>query len=76
MEVACTLVCPKDNHEVIITHPDGSETQKCEKCEVDCPKGEFPVSDWPAGVQQPIISLSGSSHMLIKITLWKCQRWL
>lgn len=39
MEVACTLVCPKDNQEVIITHPDGNETQKCEKCEKDCPKG-------------------------------------
>ncbi|XP_067343697.1 receptor tyrosine-protein kinase erbB-2 isoform X1 [Channa argus] len=38
MEVACTLVCPKDNKEVIITQPDGNETQKCEKCEVDCPK--------------------------------------
>lgn len=39
MEVACTLVCPKANQEVIITHPDGNETQKCEKCEGDCPKG-------------------------------------
>lgn len=39
MEVACTLVCPKANQEVIITHPDGTETQKCEKCEGDCPKG-------------------------------------
>ncbi|KAK2820365.1 hypothetical protein Q5P01_023324 [Channa striata] len=38
MEVACTLVCPKSNKEVIITHPDGNETQNCEKCEVDCPK--------------------------------------
>ncbi|XP_028990640.1 receptor tyrosine-protein kinase erbB-2 [Betta splendens] len=38
MDVACTLVCPKDNQEVIITHPDGNETQKCEKCEKDCPK--------------------------------------
>lgn len=39
MEVACTLLCPKDNQEVIVTHPDGTETQKCEKCEGDCPKG-------------------------------------
>lgn len=39
MEVACTLVCPRANQEVITTHPDGNETQKCEKCEGDCPKG-------------------------------------
>lgn len=39
MDVACTLVCPKANQEVIITHPSGNETQKCEKCEGDCPKG-------------------------------------
>uniref|UniRef100_A0A7N9AUI1 Receptor protein-tyrosine kinase n=1 Tax=Mastacembelus armatus TaxID=205130 RepID=A0A7N9AUI1_9TELE len=38
MEVACTLVCPKANQEVISIHPDGSEMQKCEKCEGDCPK--------------------------------------
>lgn len=38
MEVACTLVCPKANQEVI-SHSDGIETQKCEKCEGDCPKG-------------------------------------
>ncbi|KAJ0039366.1 hypothetical protein NL108_016589 [Boleophthalmus pectinirostris] len=38
MVVACTLVCPKSNQEVILTNPDGSETQKCEKCEGDCPK--------------------------------------
>ncbi|KAM6897725.1 receptor tyrosine-protein kinase erbB-2 [Xenentodon cancila] len=38
MEVACTLVCPRANQEVIITQPDGPETQKCEKCEGDCPK--------------------------------------
>uniref|UniRef100_A0A3B4VQ85 Receptor protein-tyrosine kinase n=1 Tax=Seriola dumerili TaxID=41447 RepID=A0A3B4VQ85_SERDU len=38
MEVACTLVCPKANQEVIITQPDGNEVQKCEKCEGDCPK--------------------------------------
>uniref|UniRef100_A0A673CHP3 Receptor protein-tyrosine kinase n=1 Tax=Sphaeramia orbicularis TaxID=375764 RepID=A0A673CHP3_9TELE len=40
MDVACTLVCPKANQEVINTQPDGSETQKCEKCEGDCPKGQ------------------------------------
>ncbi|XP_034049278.1 receptor tyrosine-protein kinase erbB-2 [Thalassophryne amazonica] len=38
MEVACTMVCPKANQEVIITMPDGTETQKCEKCEGECPK--------------------------------------
>uniref|UniRef100_A0A665WX88 Receptor protein-tyrosine kinase n=1 Tax=Echeneis naucrates TaxID=173247 RepID=A0A665WX88_ECHNA len=38
MEVACTLVCPKANQEVITTQPDGNEMQKCEKCEGDCPK--------------------------------------
>lgn len=38
MEVACTLVCPRDIQEVIITQPDGTETQKCEKCEGGCPK--------------------------------------
>nr|XP_057917352.1 receptor tyrosine-protein kinase erbB-2 isoform X4 [Doryrhamphus excisus] len=38
MDVACTLVCPKANQEVIISHPNGDETQKCEKCEGDCPK--------------------------------------
>ncbi len=42
MEVACTLNCPKANQEVIITNPDGEETQKCEKCEGDCPKGGDP----------------------------------
>lgn len=41
MEVACTMVCPKANQEVIITQPDGKETQtqKCDKCEGECPKG-------------------------------------
>jgi len=39
MEVACTMVCPKANQEMIISHPDGSESQKCEKCDGDCPKG-------------------------------------
>uniref|UniRef100_A0A8C9ZTN6 Receptor protein-tyrosine kinase n=1 Tax=Sander lucioperca TaxID=283035 RepID=A0A8C9ZTN6_SANLU len=38
MEVACTLVCPRANQEVIVAHPDGNEMQKCEKCEGDCPK--------------------------------------
>ncbi|XP_077594825.1 receptor tyrosine-protein kinase erbB-2 [Stigmatopora nigra] len=38
MDVACTLVCPKANQEVIISNPEGDETQKCEKCEGDCPK--------------------------------------
>uniref|UniRef100_A0A8C6SW58 Receptor protein-tyrosine kinase n=1 Tax=Neogobius melanostomus TaxID=47308 RepID=A0A8C6SW58_9GOBI len=37
MDVACTLICPKANREVMLTNPDGSETQKCEKCEGDCP---------------------------------------
>lgn len=39
MEVACTMVCPKANKEVITVEPDGQETQKCEKCEGECPKG-------------------------------------
>ncbi|XP_072229930.1 receptor tyrosine-protein kinase erbB-2 isoform X1 [Leuresthes tenuis] len=38
MEVACTLVCPRANQEVVITQLDGTESQKCEKCEGDCPK--------------------------------------
>ncbi|KTG37577.1 hypothetical protein cypCar_00006103 [Cyprinus carpio] len=38
MEVACTMVCPKANKEVITVKPDGNETQKCEKCEGECPK--------------------------------------
>lgn len=38
MEVACTMVCPKANQEVITVQPDGQETQKCEKCEGECPK--------------------------------------
>ncbi|KAM3860117.1 receptor tyrosine-protein kinase erbB-2 [Diretmus argenteus] len=38
MEVACTMVCPTANQEVIITQPDGNETQKCEKCDGECPK--------------------------------------
>nr|XP_043869527.1 receptor tyrosine-protein kinase erbB-2-like [Solea senegalensis] len=33
MDMACTLNCPMANQEVIISHPDGSETQKCEKCD-------------------------------------------
>ncbi|XP_029933786.1 receptor tyrosine-protein kinase erbB-2 [Myripristis murdjan] len=37
-EVACIMACPNANQEVIITQPDGNETQKCEKCERDCPK--------------------------------------
>uniref|UniRef100_A0A8D3CH44 Receptor protein-tyrosine kinase n=1 Tax=Scophthalmus maximus TaxID=52904 RepID=A0A8D3CH44_SCOMX len=35
MEVACTLNCPVANKEVIISHPDGTDTQKCDKCEGD-----------------------------------------
>uniref|UniRef100_A0A8C7HYS9 Receptor protein-tyrosine kinase n=1 Tax=Oncorhynchus kisutch TaxID=8019 RepID=A0A8C7HYS9_ONCKI len=55
MEVACTMVCPKANQEVIITQPDGKETQtqKCEKCEGECPKvcyglgmGDLQSSSW------------------------------
>lgn len=41
MEVACTMVCPKANKEVITVEPDGLETQKCEKCEGECPKGMY-----------------------------------
>uniref|UniRef100_A0AAQ5ZA92 Receptor protein-tyrosine kinase n=1 Tax=Amphiprion ocellaris TaxID=80972 RepID=A0AAQ5ZA92_AMPOC len=47
MEVACTLVCPRANQEVIITHPDGLETQKCETCHGDCPKGYLYIDAWP-----------------------------
>uniref|UniRef100_A0A8K9Y101 Receptor protein-tyrosine kinase n=1 Tax=Oncorhynchus mykiss TaxID=8022 RepID=A0A8K9Y101_ONCMY len=55
MEVACTMVCPKANQEVIITQPDGkdTQTQKCEKCEGECPKvcyglgmGDLQSSSW------------------------------
>uniref|UniRef100_A0A8C1LEQ6 Receptor protein-tyrosine kinase n=1 Tax=Cyprinus carpio TaxID=7962 RepID=A0A8C1LEQ6_CYPCA len=38
MEVACTMVCPKANMEVITDDVDGQKTQKCEKCEGECPK--------------------------------------
>ncbi|XP_037610496.1 receptor tyrosine-protein kinase erbB-2 isoform X1 [Sebastes umbrosus] len=38
MEVACTLVCPNANQEVIAVDPEGNETQKCENCEGGCPK--------------------------------------
>ncbi|CAL8284431.1 unnamed protein product [Merluccius merluccius] len=38
MEVACTMVCPKTNQEVILPQPNGSESQKCDKCEGECPK--------------------------------------
>lgn len=46
MDMACTLNCPKANQEVIITYPGGNETQKCEKCEGDCPKGKNVVFLW------------------------------
>lgn len=45
-DVACTLACPRANQEVIITHPGGNETQRCDdakKCEGDCPKGGITV---------------------------------
>ncbi|XP_056626778.1 receptor tyrosine-protein kinase erbB-2 [Triplophysa dalaica] len=38
MVVACTMVCPKANQEYISVQPDGQETQKCEKCEGECPE--------------------------------------
>ncbi|KAL2078715.1 hypothetical protein ACEWY4_026400 [Coilia grayii] len=38
MDSACTLVCPKENQEVIVVQ-DGVETQKCDKCE-PCRKAE------------------------------------
>lgn len=40
MDVACTLNYPKPNQEVLISQPCGNDTQKCEKCEGDCPKGK------------------------------------
>uniref|UniRef100_A0A672J2S4 Receptor protein-tyrosine kinase n=1 Tax=Salarias fasciatus TaxID=181472 RepID=A0A672J2S4_SALFA len=65
MEVACTLVCPRANQEVILTQPDGLETQKCEKCEGDCPKGGdglvysicFSPVNWVALTQREISAL-------------------
>ncbi|XP_035000975.1 receptor tyrosine-protein kinase erbB-2 isoform X2 [Hippoglossus stenolepis] len=50
MDVACTLNCPKANQEVIITHPNGSETQKCELCEGDCPKACYGLGTDNQGV--------------------------
>lgn len=51
MDVACTLVCPNATQEVIITHPSGNETQKCEKCDGDCPKGGiFIACYWVASI--------------------------
>uniref|UniRef100_A0A8C7YRQ4 Receptor protein-tyrosine kinase n=1 Tax=Oryzias sinensis TaxID=183150 RepID=A0A8C7YRQ4_9TELE len=41
MEVACILYCSQSNQEVITINPDGTETQKCEKCEGNCPNGGF-----------------------------------
>ncbi|KAI5102924.1 receptor tyrosine-protein kinase erbB-2 precursor, partial [Silurus meridionalis] len=38
MAVACTSFCPIANQEVTVVQPDGQETQKCEKCEGECPK--------------------------------------
>ncbi|XP_023687473.2 receptor tyrosine-protein kinase erbB-2 [Paramormyrops kingsleyae] len=38
MPVACTKVCPKANQEVVVTFPNGTEIQKCETCDGDCPK--------------------------------------
>ncbi|KAL0984479.1 hypothetical protein UPYG_G00142050 [Umbra pygmaea] len=55
MDVACTMVCPLANQEVIIPQPEGKETQtqKCEKCQGDCPKvcsglgmGDLQNSSW------------------------------
>ncbi|XP_024140314.1 receptor tyrosine-protein kinase erbB-2 [Oryzias melastigma] len=37
MEVGCILYCSQSNQEVITINPDGTETQKCEKCEGNCP---------------------------------------
>uniref|UniRef100_A0A8C9U0W8 Receptor protein-tyrosine kinase n=1 Tax=Scleropages formosus TaxID=113540 RepID=A0A8C9U0W8_SCLFO len=38
MPVACTKVCPKANQEVITILSNGEESQKCEKCDGECPK--------------------------------------
>uniref|UniRef100_A0A8C9WAN6 Receptor protein-tyrosine kinase n=1 Tax=Scleropages formosus TaxID=113540 RepID=A0A8C9WAN6_SCLFO len=38
MEMACTMVCPNSNQEVIVTDTEGNMTNKCEKCDGDCPK--------------------------------------
>ncbi|XP_030631907.1 receptor tyrosine-protein kinase erbB-2 [Chanos chanos] len=37
MDVACTMVCPPANQEVIL-QVDGQEIQKCEECKGECPK--------------------------------------
>uniref|UniRef100_I3K085 Receptor protein-tyrosine kinase n=1 Tax=Oreochromis niloticus TaxID=8128 RepID=I3K085_ORENI len=50
LEVACTLSCPPNNQEVVVTQPDGTETQKCDKCEGDCPKVCFGPSTDNNGV--------------------------
>lgn len=41
MDVACTLNYPKPNQEEVISQPCGNDTQKCYKCEGDCPKGRI-----------------------------------
>lgn len=41
IDVACTLNYPKPNQEVVISQPCGNDTQKCDKCEGDCPKGRM-----------------------------------
>uniref|UniRef100_H3C5X0 Receptor protein-tyrosine kinase n=1 Tax=Tetraodon nigroviridis TaxID=99883 RepID=H3C5X0_TETNG len=38
MDVACTLNYPKPNPKDVVPQPCGNDTQKCEKCEGDCPK--------------------------------------
>lgn len=40
MDVACTLNYPKPNPKDVVPQPCGNDTQKCEKCEGDCPKGQ------------------------------------
>uniref|UniRef100_A0AAY4APJ6 Receptor protein-tyrosine kinase n=1 Tax=Denticeps clupeoides TaxID=299321 RepID=A0AAY4APJ6_9TELE len=52
MEMACTLVCPKPNQEVIITQEDGQDKQKCEKCEDSC---------YGIGVLQGVLAVNASN---------------
>ncbi|XP_004575039.1 receptor tyrosine-protein kinase erbB-2 isoform X2 [Maylandia zebra] len=58
LEVACTLSCPPNNQEVVVTQPDGTETQKCDKCEGDCPKVCFGPSTDNNGVTDSSSSIA------------------
>uniref|UniRef100_W5JY52 Receptor protein-tyrosine kinase n=1 Tax=Astyanax mexicanus TaxID=7994 RepID=W5JY52_ASTMX len=63
MEVACTLVCPKANQEVITIEPDAQETQKCEKCDGECPKVCYGLG---MGSLQRVMAVNSSNIGLFK----------